>query len=125
MPLPLLADLLGEAAAEEPDREAYVHEGQPATFAWVDLRLGPREQARIVARTQPTVTVVGDGARVPEDGARVPEDGARDTLRAWWTSRIAGGKAPEHVAVDELRVTPMGKVDKPALVAQWEAGGHR
>jgi hypothetical protein len=44
---------------------------------------------------------------------------------ASWTSLITGAEAPEHVAVDEPPITPMGKVGKPALVAQWEAGGHR
>ena len=113
---PLLADLLRTAAAEEPEREAYVHEDRRATYGWLDrvadgfaatllahgvgprrpgvphgprprsssrpatsarpgsapitsavnLRLGPAEQASIVARTEPAVTVVGDGATVPD-----------------------------------------------------------
>jgi acyl-CoA synthetase (AMP-forming)/AMP-acid ligase II len=112
---PLLADLLRAAAAEEPAREAYIHDEKRATYGWLDrvadgfaatllahgvapgdrvclllptsikyaacyfgaarvgaitsavnLRLGPAEQASIVARTEPAVTVVGDGARVPD-----------------------------------------------------------
>lgn len=114
MPVPLLDSLLRTAAAEEPDREAYVHAGKRATFAWLDraadgfattlreagvgrgdrvvlmlpgsikfaalyfgaarvgaitsavnLRLGPSEQASIVTRSEPAITVVGDGATVP------------------------------------------------------------
>jgi acyl-CoA synthetase (AMP-forming)/AMP-acid ligase II len=39
----------------------------------INLRLGPAEQASIVARTEPVVTVVGDGAVVPDgvDAGRV------------------------------------------------------
>ncbi len=32
----------------------------------INLRLGPREQASILARTEPRVTVLGDGAAVPD-----------------------------------------------------------
>ena len=115
MSTPLLADLLRTVAAEEPEREAYVHEDRRATYGWLDraadgfaatlldrgvtpgdrvclmvptsikyaacyfgaarvgaitsavnLRLGPGEQASIVDRTEPAVTVVGDGATLPD-----------------------------------------------------------
>jgi acyl-CoA synthetase (AMP-forming)/AMP-acid ligase II len=115
MSTPLLADLLRAAAADEPDREAYVHDDKRVDFQWLDraadgfattlldtgvrpgdvvclmvpnsikfaacylgaarigaitsainLRLGPAEQASIVERTDPAVTVVGDGAAVPD-----------------------------------------------------------
>ena len=111
----LTADLLREAAAAHPEREAYVHDDKRVTYAWLDraadgfaatllardvvpgnvvclmltssikfaacylgalrvgaiasainLRLGPAEQASIIARTEPKVTVVGEGASVPE-----------------------------------------------------------
>lgn len=111
----LVADLLRDAAAAHPDRDAYVRADKRSSYAWLDraadgfastlldsgvargdvvvlmlpsstklavcylgalrvgaitsainLRLGPREQASIIARTEPEVTVVGDGARVPD-----------------------------------------------------------
>ena len=110
----LVADLLRDAAAADPSREAYVHGEKRVTYGWLDraadgfaatlldsgvapgdvvglllpssikfaacylgalrvgaitsavnLRLGPSEQASIFARTEPTVTVVGDEARPP------------------------------------------------------------
>ena len=134
MSTPLLADLLRTVAAEEPDREAYVHDDKRATYAWLDrvadgfattllahgvgpgdrvclmlptsikfaacyfgaarvgaitsavnLRLGPGEQASIVARTAPAVTVVGDGATVPagvDAGVVVPVEALKDAFAA-------------------------------------------
>jgi acyl-CoA synthetase (AMP-forming)/AMP-acid ligase II len=115
MSTPLLADLLRSAAADEPRREAYVHDDKRVDYRWLDraadgfattlldagvqrgdvvclmvpnsikfaacylgaarvgavtsainLRLAPAEQASIIARTDPAVTVVGDGAAVPD-----------------------------------------------------------
>ena len=115
MSTPLLADLLRAAAADDPGREAYVHDDKRVDYRWLDraadgfattlldagvrpgdvvclmvpdsikfaacyfgaaragaitsainLRLGPAEQASIVGRTDPVVTVVGDGAMVPD-----------------------------------------------------------
>lgn len=126
----LVADLLREAAAEHPDRDAYVHRSSTgtdkrSTYSWLDraadgfattlldhgvgrgdvvvlllpsstkfavcylgalrvgaitsainLRLGPREQASIIERTAPKVTVLGDGASVPADpGSSGPDPG--------------------------------------------------
>jgi acyl-CoA synthetase (AMP-forming)/AMP-acid ligase II len=116
----LVADLLREAAATYPDRDAYVHGDKRSTYAWLDraadgfartlldlgvgrgdvvvvmlasstkfavcylgalrigaitsavnLRLGAHETASIIARTEPKVTVVGDGVVVPD----VPDPG--------------------------------------------------
>ena len=110
----LTADLLRDAAASDPDRDAYVHGDKRVTYAWLDraadgfattlleagvdkgdvvclmlpssikfaacylgalrvgaitsainLRLGPVEQASIIGRTDPKLTVLGDGAHVP------------------------------------------------------------
>ncbi len=36
MSTPLLADLLRTVAAEEPEREAYVHGEKRATYGWLD-----------------------------------------------------------------------------------------
>ena len=129
---PLLADLLRTVAADEPDREAYVHEDRRATYGWLDrvadgfaatllrhgvgrgdrvclmlpssikfagcyfgaarvgaitsavnLRLGPAEQASIVARTEPSVTVTGDGAAVPvgvDPGTVIPVTALKDAF---------------------------------------------
>jgi acyl-CoA synthetase (AMP-forming)/AMP-acid ligase II len=109
------ADLLRDAAATHPDREAYVHGEKRVTYAWLDratdgfaatlldrgvapgdvvclllpssikfaacylgalragavtsainLRLGPGEKASILRRTEPRVTVVGDGVELPD-----------------------------------------------------------
>jgi len=118
----LIGDLLRDAAAADPDREAYVHGEKRVTYAWLDraadgfaatlldsgvapgdvvvllvpssikfaacylgalrvgaitsavnLRLGPTEQASILRRTEPRVTVLGDGAALPAgvDAGRV------------------------------------------------------
>jgi len=129
---PLLADLLRAAAAEEPEREAYVHGEKRATYGWLDrvadgfaatlldhgvgpgdrvclmvptsikfaacyfgaarvgavtsavnLRLGPAEQAGIVARTEPAVTVLGDGATLPDGvdpGVVIPVEALKDAF---------------------------------------------
>jgi acyl-CoA synthetase (AMP-forming)/AMP-acid ligase II len=110
----LVGDLLRDAAAAHPQRDAYVHGAKRVTYGWLDraadgfaatlvdagvrpgavvvllvpssikfaacyagalragaitsavnLRLGPTEQASIFARTEPRVTVLGDGARLP------------------------------------------------------------
>ena len=134
MPIPLLADLLREAAIEDPGREAYVHGDKRATYGWLDrvadgfaasllargvtpgdrvcllvptsikfaacylgaarvgaitsavnLRLGPAEQASIVARTEPALTVVGDGATLPagiDAGQVVPVTELKDAFAA-------------------------------------------
>jgi len=159
MSTPLLADLLRAAAADDPGREAYVHEDKRVNFRWLDraadgfattllelgvrpgdvvcvmvpdsikfaacyfgaaragaitsainLRLGPAEQASIVGRTDPVVTVVGDGATVPngvdpghvirvEDlkdafgagaPARLPPITSSDPVCLIWTSGTTG-----------------------------------
>jgi acyl-CoA synthetase (AMP-forming)/AMP-acid ligase II len=119
---PLVGDLLRDAAAAHPEREAYVHDHKRVTYGWLDRvadgfaatlidagvtpgdvvvlllpssikfaacylgalragaitsavnqRLGPTEQGSIFARTQPTVTVLGDDISLPEgvDAGRV------------------------------------------------------
>jgi acyl-CoA synthetase (AMP-forming)/AMP-acid ligase II len=111
----LVADLLRDAAASYPERDAYVHADKRSPYAWLDraadgfaatlldhgvergdvvvlmlpsstkfavcylgalrigaitsavnLRLGVQETASIVARSEPAVTVVGDGASLPD-----------------------------------------------------------
>ena len=111
----LVADLLRDAAAAHPERDAYVHGDKRSSYAWLDraadgfaatlldhgvgrgdvvvlllpsstkfavcylgalrigaitsainLRLGPIERASIISRTEPKVTVLGDGATIPE-----------------------------------------------------------
>jgi len=51
----------------------------------VNLRLGPAEQAGIVARTAPAVTVVGDGATLPpgvDTGAVLPVEALKEAFAA-------------------------------------------
>jgi len=140
MSTPLLADLLRAAAADEPGREAYVHDGKRVDFRWLDraadgfattlldsgvrpgdvvclmipdsikfvacyfgaaragaitsainLRLGPAEQASIVGRTDPVVTVVGDGATVPvgvDPGRVLPVTELKDAFGAGAPTRL-------------------------------------
>jgi acyl-CoA synthetase (AMP-forming)/AMP-acid ligase II len=46
-------------------------------------------------------------------------------VRAWCAVRIADYKAPDRVVVvDELPVTAVGKLDKPALAARWTEATH-
>jgi len=112
---PLVADLLRDAAATHPERDAYVHGEKRSSYGWLDraadgfaatlldqgvgrgdvvvlmlpsstklavcylgalrigaitsainLRLGAQETASIIARTAPLLTVVGDGASLPQ-----------------------------------------------------------
>jgi acyl-CoA synthetase (AMP-forming)/AMP-acid ligase II len=166
----LVADLLRDAAATHPDRDAYVHAGKRSTYAWLDraadgfattlldrgvgrgdvvvlllpsstkfavcylgalrvgaitsavnLRLGIQETASIIARTEPKVTVVGDGASLPpgpdagqvlsvevlktafaaDPPARVPRLSSSDPTCIVWTSGTTG--APKGAVYDHER----------------------
>ena len=89
----------------------------------INLRLGPREQASIIARTEPGVTVVGDGATVPEGvaagsllpvtelggafgaaplaPARLPKQSPSDVTCIVWTSGTTGD--PKGAVYDHER----------------------
>jgi len=72
----------------------------------VNLRLGPNEQASIIARTDPVVTVVGDGATVPDGPnpdapTRLPHLTPTDPTCIVWTSGTTG--APKGAVYDHER----------------------
>jgi acyl-CoA synthetase (AMP-forming)/AMP-acid ligase II len=166
----LVGDLLRDAAAAEPEREAYVHADKRVTYGWLDrtadgfaatllghgvgrgdvvvlilgssikfaacylgalrvgaitaainLRLGPGEQASIITRAEPKVTVLGDGASLPsgpdpghvlpvtalkeafsaDPPARVPKLAATDPTCIVWTSGTTG--VPKGAVYDHER----------------------
>jgi len=102
----------------------------------VNLRLGPREQASIVERTQPRVTVVGDGATAPagvdpglllpvtalkeafaaDPPPRLPKLDPTDPTCIVWTSGTTG--APKGAVYDHERQAAIsrnvGELTRPA-----------
>ncbi len=180
------ADLLRDVAATHPDREAYVHGGKRATYAWLDrsadgfattlldlgvakgdvvtlllsssikfavcylgalrvgaitsalnLRLGRMEQASIFRRTEPSVTIIGDGAEVPADvdpgielhvsalgpafaagppaSGRLPRLDVTDPTCIVWTSGTTGapkGAVYDHAAQNAISRN-MGELTAP------------
>jgi acyl-CoA synthetase (AMP-forming)/AMP-acid ligase II len=136
----VIGDLLRDAAAADPDREAYVHGEKRVSYGWLDRaadgfastlldggvnpgdvvglllpssikfaacylgalrvgaitsainrRLGPAEQASIVGRTAPKLTVVGDGAPLapgPDPGRVLPVTELKEAFEAEPSSRL-------------------------------------
>ncbi len=75
----------------------------------INLRLGVREQASILARTQPAVTVLGDGAEIP-DGA--------DAGKVLHVSELGSALGRAAVPDDQL---PVFAMDDPACIV-WTSG---
>ena len=70
----------------------------------INLRLGPAEQASIVGRTDPVVTVVGDGATVPDGvdpGHVVPVEDLKEAFGAG-APRARAGDRVERPGVPDL-----------------------
>ena len=93
----------------------------------INLRLGPAEQASIIERTEPRVTVVGDGASVPagvdaghplpvtdlghalgaDPPARLPEIAPTDPACIVWTSGTTG--APKGAVYDHATMAVISR----------------
>src|SRR5262249_37368095 len=68
----------------------------------INLRLGPAEQASIVARTNPAVTVVGDGATVPggvDPGRVLPVTDLKDAFAAGSPTRLPPVASSDPVCI--------------------------
>jgi acyl-CoA synthetase (AMP-forming)/AMP-acid ligase II len=80
----------------------------------------------IVGVPDPVLGEIGVAYVVLDPSAAVARDDLDAILadmRAWCTARIADYKAPDRVVVvDDLPVTAVGKLDKPALAARWVEG---
>jgi acyl-CoA synthetase (AMP-forming)/AMP-acid ligase II len=74
--------------------------------------------AAVVGRTAPTIGEIGVAFVVPSDPASPPD---LASLRTWVRDRLADYKAPDELLIiDAIPLTPMMKVDKPALKARLE-----
>jgi acyl-CoA synthetase (AMP-forming)/AMP-acid ligase II len=72
-------------------------------------------QAAVVPKSDPVLGQIGAAFVVPTDGSTP----TLDELRRWTGQSIAGYKAPDVLElVDDLPLTPVGKVDKLAL-SRW------
>jgi acyl-CoA synthetase (AMP-forming)/AMP-acid ligase II len=70
----------------------------------------------VIGAPDPVLGEIGVAYVVARPGA-TPD---RDDLRAWCRERIADYKAPDRVVtVEELPMTPVGKLDKTALAERW------
>jgi acyl-CoA synthetase (AMP-forming)/AMP-acid ligase II len=76
-------------------------------------------QAAVVGLKTPVIGEIGVAFVVPAKGQRVP---GLAELRAFCAERLADYKAPDRLeVVQQLPLTPMMKIDKPALRAQLAA----
>ena len=72
----------------------------------------------VIGAPDPVLGEIGVAYVVARPGATP----GRDDLRAWCRERIADYKAPDRVVtVEELPMTPVGKLDKAALAERWAA----
>jgi acyl-CoA synthetase (AMP-forming)/AMP-acid ligase II len=80
-------------------------------------------RAAVIGVPDPVLGEIGVAYLVVDTEAPGRPDDPDDVLaevRAWCAARIADYKAPDRVVVvDELPLTAVGKLDKPALAARW------
>ncbi|HYA69070.1 MAG TPA: AMP-binding protein, partial [Acidimicrobiales bacterium] len=99
--------------------EMYIRGGYNVYPAEVEAALGAHPALRAAAVVGVPDPVLGEigVAYVVAAGSGVPP--TVELLREWCVARLADYKAPDRMAVvDELPLTPMGKVDKRALAVR-------
>jgi len=98
--------------------EMYIRGGYNVYPSEVEAVLGAHpavQSAAVVGMPAPVLGEVGVAFVVPAPG----EPPTLEELRSWCSARLADYKAPDRLElVDELPVTPMGKVDKRALAGR-------
>ncbi len=81
-------------------------------------------EVAVVGLPDPVLGEIGVAFVVPAAGAGVEAAPATDEVRAWVRAHLADYKAPDRIVVlDEMPLTPIGKIDRRALTASLEAPG--
>jgi acyl-CoA synthetase (AMP-forming)/AMP-acid ligase II len=99
--------------------EMYIRGGYNVYPAEVEAVLGAHPslaEAAVVGAPDPVLGEIGVAFVVLEDSADLP---SLDSLRSFCAGKMADYKAPDRLELlDDLPLTPMGKVDKRALAAR-------
>jgi acyl-CoA synthetase (AMP-forming)/AMP-acid ligase II len=114
----------GDLARIDPDGAIHIVGRAKELIIRSGFNVYPPEVEAALSGCPGVVQVAVAGRAVPgneEVVAFVLSDGSvtEDALRAWAADRLTGYKRPQHVVlVDELPMTPAGKVKKPELMAR-------